>query len=68
MKPISSYTLEEAEAYRRGYADGLRAQRDPQVVASDFSEPGKSPACKSEYPDYMCGKCNCWKMMREYCS
>lgn len=83
MKPLSELTIDEAEAYRQGFEAGLRAatdpfapiEEDPEFVAAlahiePLAEPvGRGfPQCRLSNPSEMCAKCNCWKMMREFCS
>ena len=59
-----SYTLGEAEAYDKGYEDGLVAAKNTTVT----SVSRHSEACLNDNPDDRCDKCNCWKIFREYCS
>ena len=40
----------------------------PRVLPAEAAARKVTPACTSKDPDKMCGKCNCWKMTRAYCS
>ena len=64
MKPLSSMTIDEAEAYRQGFEDGLRARRSSPATPTGLG----LPQCRSTNPGEMCAKCKCWKMTREFCS
>lgn len=67
MKPLSELTIDEAEAYRRGYADALLECGYRLKESEPAGELG-FPQCRSKNPSEMCPKCNCWKMTRELCS
>lgn len=58
-----SYTLGEAEAYDKGYEDGVLSATFRTATVKKGSE-----ACINDNPNSRCDKCDCWKSFREYCS
>ncbi len=73
-KPLHAMTLDEAEAFRKGYdvgfAAGMKAAEFAKKANHILAASAKSKVdpCITDNPAHRCMMCTCWKMYREYCS